>query len=136
MARILCIDYGRKRTGLAVTDPDRIIVSGLDTVESNRLVAYLKEYTAVETVDEIVIGHPGQLDPGSSYLAQDVEDLGRALSKRFPGTDIVFHDESFSSALAKVVILASGATKKKRRQKGLVDKMSAVLILQDYLGHI
>ncbi len=136
MARIIAIDLGRKKTGLAVTDPQQIIVSGLDTIPSQNLIPFLKTYFEQEGFEKIVLGHPALLDPDASYMSRDVEDMQRALSKRFPDVEIVLHDESFSSSMAKKIVWTSGASKKQRRRKELVDKISAVLILQDYLGHI
>ncbi len=122
--------------GLAVTDPEQIIVSGLETVYSQELVPFLRKYILKENVVKIVLGHPSLLDVGASFLKRDVEELRRALIKRFPQIEIVYHDESFSSHRASEVILHSGAKRKKRKKKELIDKMSAVLILQEYLGHI
>ncbi|MEM8523169.1 MAG: Holliday junction resolvase RuvX [Bacteroidota bacterium] len=136
MARILSIDYGTKRCGIAVTDPLQIIVSGLDTVHTKDLLDFVKEYCAEEEVEAFVIGYPMHMDDTPTKLAPHIIGFSRKLEKLFPEKAVTLHDERFSSEDAKQVILNSGTKKKKRRDKGLVDKVSAVLILQDYLGHL
>lgn len=136
MARILSIDYGTKRCGIAVTDPLQIIVSGLDTVSTNELLDFIKDYCTEEEVEEFVIGYPMHLDGSPAQIASHIIGFSRKLEKLFPEKAVTLHDERFSSEDAKRVILNSGTKKKKRRDKGLVDKVSAVLILQDYLGHL
>ncbi|MCB0616881.1 MAG: Holliday junction resolvase RuvX [Lewinellaceae bacterium] len=133
MARILAIDYGTKRTGLAVTDPLQIIANGLDTVATKDLEAYLQQYMGQEEVETIVVGEPFYPDGNPAQIHHLVIGFARRLKKLFPNIAVVTHDESFTSEEAKQIILQSGARKKKRRDKGLVDKVSAVLILQDYL---
>ena len=136
MARILSIDYGTKRTGLAVTDPLQIIVTGLDTVPADRLLDFLQQYCAAEEVEKFVVGEPMHEDDNPTQIAHLVLGFTRKLNKLFPHIPVVMHDERFSSSDAKRIILESGAKKKKRQDKSLVDKISAVLILQDYLGHL
>ncbi|MEL6721186.1 MAG: Holliday junction resolvase RuvX [Bacteroidota bacterium] len=136
MARILSIDYGTKRCGIAVTDPLQIIVSGLDTIHTSELLNYIKNYCAEEEVEAFVIGYPMHLDDTPAQIAPHIIGFSRKLEKLFPDKAVTLHDERFSSEDAKRVILNSGTKKKKRRDKGLVDKVSAVLILQDYLGHL
>ena len=136
MARILAIDYGTKRTGLAVTDPLQIIANGLDTVATQELEEYLKRYMDQEEVETIVVGEPFYPDGNPAQIHPQVIGFVRKLKKLFPDIEVVTHDERYNSEEAKQVILQSGAKKKKRRDKGLVDKVSAVLILQDYLETI
>ncbi len=135
MARILGIDYGTKRTGIAATDPLQIIVSAVDTVSTQELWAFLETYLAEEEVEKIVIGEPLTLDGEPAKITPLIVGFTRKLKKQYPDIEVVSHDERFSSVAAKKVILQSGIKKKKRRDKTLVDKVSAVLILQDYLGH-
>lgn len=136
MSRIMGIDYGKKRTGLSVTDPLKIIVSGLDTVETEKLHSFLKDYFNKETVEKIVIGLPVHKDGNFTYLKDDIDRLVSFLNKSYPNITIDFEDESFTSQSAKEIIFNSGAKKSKRRDKKLVDKVSAILILQKYLKHI
>ena len=133
MARILAIDYGTKRTGLAVTDPLQIIANGLDTVATSELEDYLRRYLEQEEVEAIVVGEPFYPDGNPAQIHHLVVGFVRRLKKLFPDIEVVTHDESYTSEEAKQIILQSGAKRKKRRDKGLVDKVSAVLILQDYL---
>jgi putative Holliday junction resolvase len=136
MARILGIDYGTKRTGLSATDPLQIIVSGIDTISTAEIFTYLKTYMKTEEVEKIVIGEPFYPDGNPAQIHHLVVGFSRKLQKIYPDIEVVLHDERFTSEAAKTVIFNSGAKQKKRRDKGLVDKISAVLILQDYLGHI
>ena len=136
MARILSIDYGTKRTGLAVTDPLQIIVTGLDTVPTDRLLDFLQQYCAVVAEEKNVAGEQRHEDDKTTEIANLALRVTRKLNKLYPHIPVVMHDERFSSSDAKRIILESGAKKKKRQDKSLVDKISAVLILQDYLGHL
>ncbi|MFN7117516.1 MAG: Holliday junction resolvase RuvX [Saprospiraceae bacterium] len=133
MARILAIDYGTKRTGLAVTDPLQIIANGLDTLPTEQVIEFLKKYTAAEEVETIVVGEPMHLDGNPAQIAPQVQNFVRQVRELFPGIKVVMQDERFTSEDAKKIILQSGAKKKKRQDKALVDKISAVLILQEYL---
>jgi len=133
LARILSIDYGTKRTGLAVTDPLQIIPTGLDTVPTAELEAYLQDYLSREEVETIVVGEPFYPDGNPAQIHHMVVGLARKLRKLFPEVEVVMQDERFTSEEAKAVIRQSGARRKKRQDKGLVDKVSAVLILRDYL---
>jgi len=133
MARILAIDYGTKRTGLAVTDPLQIIGSGLETVPTHQLLVYLQEYLEAEEVETILIGEPKHLDGNPTKLVPEIKALGRKIKKLYPTISIVYRDERFTSEMAKEVILKSGVKKKKRRDKSLVDKVAAAIILQEYL---
>jgi putative Holliday junction resolvase len=136
MARILAIDYGLKRCGIAVTDPLQIIVSGLDTVETPSLLSFLGNYIGRESVEKIVIGLPVHKDGNFTSIKGDIDKFVTVCRTKWPDIPVVFADEQFSSVLAKKIILDSGAKKKKRQDKALVDKVSAVVILQKYLGHI
>lgn len=136
MGRILAIDFGKKRTGLAVTDPLQIIATSLTTVETHSLKKYLTEYLAKEKVDCIVIGLPLFLTGGEMDFATDVRLLANQLSKIFPQVKMVLWDERFTSKMATQTILLAGKKKKDRRDKSLVDKVSATILLQNYLESI
>ena len=134
MARILAIDYGRKRTGLAVTDPLKIIASGLKTVSTADLFQFLTDYTAHEEVEQIVIGKPTQPNGAPSENLSRVEQFVNRWRKAVPSIPIVYYDERFTSVLAHQTILAAGVRKKERREnKGLVDEVSATILLQDFM---
>lgn len=133
MARILSIDYGIKRTGLAVTDPQQIIATALETVETARLIAYLKTYFEKEAVDEVVIGMPKQLNNQDSDTAPNVRQFIGTFKKNFPTKPITTIDERFTTSIAQQAMLMGGMKKKDRQIKGQSDKISAVLILQDYM---
>jgi putative Holliday junction resolvase len=136
VSRVVGIDYGMKRCGIAATDVLNIAVHGVGTVEKSELLSFLEGYMTDNDVEKIVIGHP-ELESGRiTPVVQSLQDFVSKLRLKFKTLDVVFHDESFSSANAAQIIFESGAKKKKRREKGLVDKISAVLILQDYLGHL
>lgn len=133
MARILAIDYGTKRTGLAVTDPLQIIANGLDTVPTAELLEYLNTYFQKEEVETVVLGEPLYPDGNPAQIHHLVIGFSRKLKRLYPEKEIVLHDERFTSEDAKRAILMSGAKRKKRQDKSLVDKISAVIILQDYM---
>jgi putative Holliday junction resolvase len=136
MARILCIDFGLKRCGIAVTDPYQIIVTGLDTVETPKLMSFLEQYLVAEKVEKVVVGLPIHKDGNFTYIKSDIDLLVSKIKGKFPDLPIDFGDEQFSSAHAKQIIIDSGVKKEKRKDKALVDKISAVIILQRYLKHI
>ncbi|CCZ12027.1 putative Holliday junction resolvase [Prevotella sp. CAG:1092] len=132
--RILSIDYGKKRTGLAVTDPLQIIANGLATVSTSELFDYLKKYTSQEQVERIVIGRPTQPNGQPSENLVRVEQFVNRWRKAMPEIPIEYYDERFTSVLAHQAILDSGIGKKARREnKGLVDEISATIILQDWM---
>lgn len=132
--RILSIDYGKKRTGLAVTDPLQIIANGLATVSTSELFDYLKKYTSQEQVERIVIGRPTQPNGQPSENLVRVEQFVNRWRKAMPEIPIEYYDERFTSVLAHQAILDSGIGKKSRREnKGLVDEISATIILQDWM---
>jgi putative Holliday junction resolvase len=136
MARIIGVDYGLKRTGLSATDPYQIIVSALDTVETSKLMDYLETYIRQEAVEKIVIGMPVHSDGNFTNLKGDIDGFVSIIKTKFPDIEVDFADEQFSSVHAKQIILDSGIKKKKRQDKSLIDKISAVVILQRYLKHI
>jgi len=136
VARILSIDYGTKRVGLAVTDPLQIIANGLDTISTKEIFDFLKDYFSKEDVEQIVIGEPLHLDGNPTYVTPLVHELAEKLKKLYPDIKVVLQDERFTSVDARRIIRESGAKKKKRQDKSLIDKVSAVLILQDYLERI
>ena len=135
MARILGIDYGTKRIGISTTDPLQIIVTGLPTVATPDILEFLEKYIEVEEVECIVIGEPTHKDGSPTHIEHLIVGFIRKLERLFPKIKIDRQDERFTSIEAREIILRSGAKKKQRRNKGLVDEISAVLILQDYLGH-
>jgi putative Holliday junction resolvase len=134
LGRILAIDYGLKRTGIAVTDPLRIIATALDTVESQKLMTFLKSYFQKEPVDEIVLGLPKRLNNTDTDMTPHVQKLAEALRKIFPEKPLTLLDERFTSSIALDSMIAGGMKKKDRQVKGNVDKISATIILQDYMS--
>ena len=133
MGQILAVDFGKKRCGLAATDDLRIIASGLDTVETSVLIEYLKKYFEKNTVDEVVIGLPTDLKGNMSEVEQDIQKFIEELKNEFPEVSVERFDERFTSKIASYFISQSGKNKKQRQEKGLIDKVSATLILQQYL---
>ncbi len=133
MGRILAIDYGQKRVGLAVTDEQRIIASPLTTVHSKDVIAFLRDYISRENVDLFVVGEPKQMNNQASESVKFIDPFIRLLMKQFPGIPVERIDERFTSLMAKRAILDSGARKKDRQNKALVDTVSAAIILQSYL---
>ena len=136
MGRILSIDYGRKRTGLAVTDPLRIIANALDTVPTNELERYLAAYFAKNEVDVIVLGKPSQMNGQPSETMRYIEPLAGRLRHAYPDKEVVLYDERFTSVMAHRAMLDSGIGKMARRDKALVDRISATIILQSYMDSI
>ena len=133
MARILSIDYGKKRTGIAVTDPLQIIAGGLATVSTSELFDWLKAYLAKELVERIVIGEPRQPNGQPSENLQRVQQFVNRWRKAVPDVPIDYFDERFTSVLAHQAMIDGGLKKKARQDKGLVDEISATIILEDYL---
>ncbi len=134
MGRILAIDYGKKRTGIAVTDPLQIIATGLATVDSQLLFEFLKDYTAHEVVDVVVIGEPYNLDGKETDATAAVKHCIRRLKNIFPDTPIVTVDESFTSKNASKAMVEMGMKKKDRQKKEHIDMMAATIMLQEYLN--
>ncbi len=130
------IDYGLKRTGLAVTDPLQIIASPLETVRTHLLISYLLSYCQTEPVDAFVVGLPKKLDNTDTHITQAVRTFVRLLKDKFPEQQVHLHDERFTSKMALEAMIAGGTTKKYRRTKGNIDKVSATIILQSYLAAI
>jgi len=133
MSRILAIDYGLKRCGIAVTDPLRIIASGLTTVETKELMDFLKTYCAEEDVECFVVGLPMHHDGNPAQIAPQVDAFSAKLQKQFPDKPVFRYDERYTSKEASKIILQSGIKKSKRRDKALVDKIAAALILEHYM---
>ena len=133
MPRILSIDYGLKRTGIAVTDPFQIIATGLTTVESKQLIPFLKDYFSKEEVEMIIIGEPKNWDDTDTHATPLVEKCIVELKKNFPSLPIKKVDERYTSKMAKDAMLEMGLKKKARRDKALVDEIAATIMLQEYL---
>ena len=133
MARILCIDYGLKRTGLAVTDPLQIIATGLTTVDSKQLIPFLKEYFSKEQVELILIGEPRNWDDTDTHATPLVEKCIKDLNKHFPMMPVKKVDERYTSKMAKDAMIEMGMKKKERRNKALVDEIAATIMLQEYI---
>ena len=133
MSRILAIDYGRKRTGIAVSDPLKIIASGLTTVPTHQLMDFLLNYIKQEQVECIIIGHPKQLNNEDSENMKNIVPFINRLKKILPDMPVQLVDERFTSVLAHQTMLAGGLKKKDRQNKALVDEISATIILQSYL---
>lgn len=133
MGRVVAIDYGSKRVGLAVTDPLKIIATPLDTVHSKDIIQYLKDYDQKEVIESFVIGMPKKLDNSDSSNAGIVKAFEKNLKKSFPEKPIFLIDERFTSQMAIKTMIAGGMKKKDRKEKSNVDKISAVIILQSYL---
>ncbi|MGP1481218.1 MAG: Holliday junction resolvase RuvX [Hoylesella enoeca] len=133
MARLLSIDYGKKRTGLAVTDPLQIIAGGLATVFTSELFAFLQDYVRREAVERIVIGEPRQTDGSPSENLERVKQFVNRWKRAMPDIPIEFYDERFTSVLAHRAMLDGGLRKKARQNKALVDEISATILLQDYM---
>ena len=129
----MAIDYGTKRVGLAVTDPNQIIATALDTVYVQNLMNYLKAYTSKETVESFVVGEPRQMDNSASEITPQIEQFIRLLKKEFPDIPVFRMDERFTSKMASQALLMSGLKKKDRQDKALVDRTSAVIILQSFM---
>lgn len=133
MGRILAIDFGRKRTGLAVTDPMKIIASPLTTVATGDLMKYLKDYISQNDVELIVMGHPRQMNGQMSESFKYIEPFVARMKKEMPMMEVVYQDERFTSKLAFSAMLEGGVKKSDRRDKAMVDRISASIILQSYL---
>lgn len=133
MSRILAIDYGKKRTGIAVTDPMKIIATGLTTVATHELIPFLKEYFQREAVEKLIVGYPKNLNDSETDATGLVKECVRILRKNFPDKPVELLDERFTSSMASKSILASGLKKKARQNKALIDEVSATILLQDYL---
>ena len=136
MGRLLSIDYGTKRCGIAVTDTLQIIANGLTTVRTHDLLSFLKDYVSREDVECIVMGKPMQTNGAPSETYQKVMSVAKSLEKTLPNIPIKFYDERYTSVIAHQTMLEGGLRKKKRQDKALVDEISACIILQDYMNSI
>jgi putative Holliday junction resolvase len=133
MPRLLAIDYGAKRSGIAVTDPLQIIATALETVKTHELLDFLKKYAAREPIETFVVGMPRKLDNTDSENALRVRAFIKVLKKNFPDIPVHTHDERFTSSMALQAMIAGGSTKSERREKGNIDKVSATIILQSFM---
>ena len=136
MPRILCIDYGKKRTGIAVTDPLQIIATGLTTVDSWDLISFLKKYFQQEEVELIVIGDPKNFDNSDTHATPLVKEIIKKIEKEFPLMPITTIDERLTSKMAKQAMLDMGMKKKDRRNKKNVDEIAATIMLQEYMENL
>ncbi len=136
MSRILCIDFGLKRTGLAVTDPLQIIATGLTTVNSSELIQFLKKYFQEEPVELIIIGQPKNLDDSDTHATPLVQQIIKKLEKEFPKIPVKTVDERYTSKMAKQAMIDMGMKKKDRRNKRTVDEIAAVIMLQEYMQNL
>lgn len=133
MGRIVSIDYGRKRTGIAVTDTLQLIANGLTTVPSHEVLSFLKRYVEKESVERIIVGLPKQMNNQPSESMVYIEPFVASLKRSFPAIPVEYVDERFTSKLAHQAMIEGGLKKKDRQNKALVDEISAVIILQSYL---
>lgn len=133
MARLLAIDYGRKRSGIAVTDTLQIIANGLTTVPSHTLINFLKDYVAKESVELIIVGLPRQMNYEESESMQYIKPFVKKLQKEIPDIPVEYFDERFTSSMAHQTMIDGGLKKKQRQNKALVDEISATIILQGYM---
>jgi len=133
MGRLLCLDYGRKRVGVAVTDPLKIIASGLETIPTHEIREYLKSYIAREELDGLVVGYPKTVRNEPSEAVQYIDPFVKWFKKEFASIPLNLYDERFTSRMAERSLIESGVPKMARRDKSLIDKISASLILQSYM---
>lgn len=133
MARILAIDYGLKRTGIAVTDPLQIIASALTTIESSKIFTFLGEYIKKEEVELILIGDPRNLDDSPTDISNDVHRVIKIMQEKFPKIPVKTVDERYSSLMATRAMIDMNMKKSRRREKGMVDQVAATMMLQEYL---
>jgi len=131
--RIMAIDFGTKRTGIAVTDPLQIIAQGLTTVDTHMALVFLRDYLSREQVETIIVGEPLNLDDTETHATGAARDFVKKLKRHFPGVAVEMVDERFTSKMASAAIREMGLRKKMRREKGLVDEVAATLLLQEYL---
>ena len=133
MGRLLAIDYGKKRTGIAVTDPLQLIANGLTTVPTHELLAFILDYVSKEPVERILVGLPKQMNNEASENMKRIEPIDSSLKKKHPDVPVEYVDERFTSVLAHRAMLDAGLKKKDRQNKALVDEISATIILQSYM---
>lgn len=132
----MALDFGLKRTGIALTDELNIIASGFKTVDSKELMSFLKETIPAKKVDTLVLGEPKRLDNSDTHITENVRLLKQALEKEFPTVNVILMDERFTSKMAFQTMIDSGLSKKQRQNKALIDEISATIILQSYLAGI
>lgn len=132
----MALDFGLKRTGIALTDELNIIASGLKTVDSKELMSFLKETIQAKNVDTLVLGEPKRLDNSDTHITENVRLLKQALEKEFPTVKVILMDERFTSKMAFQTMIDGGLSKKQRQNKALIDEISATIILQSYLAGI
>lgn len=135
MGKVVSIDFGLKRTGIALSDESRIFAFGLETVESKNLMEFLVALKSKENFSTIVLGMPKRLNNEDSHISENVRMLKVALEKQFTDVEVVLIDERFTSKMASASMFSAGATKKQLKEKELIDKVSATIILQSYLDH-
>ena len=135
MGRIIALDYGRKRTGIAATDPLQIIANSITTVPSTEVISFLLSYAEKETIDAFVVGYPRQMNNLPSEAVQYIDPFITVLKKTFPGKEVHLMDERFTSKIAQQTILSGGVKKKDRQNKALIDAVSATIILQSFLEY-
>ena len=133
MGRLVALDYGKKRTGVAVSDPLKIIATPLHTLPTSELLAFLRQYHKDEQIEVLILGYPTRWDDSDTHSTQDVRELAQKLEKEFPEVGIELVDERMTSKMAVAAMVQGGMKKKDRRKKENVDKISAVLILQSYM---
>lgn len=136
MSRILAIDYGKKRTGIAVSDELRMIGNGLTTIASDTLIYWLKDYFRKENVGVVLLGYPTNLDGSPTDITSKVDKIYKQLQVLFKDKEIILRDEWYTSKMAFQTMIDSGIRKKQRQNKALIDEISAAIILQEYLGNI
>ena len=136
MGRIIAIDFGLKRTGIAVTDPERIIARALQTVPTSEALSFLKKYCSEEKVDCIIVGMPKKTDGSDTEISPNVKKFIEEVKKNIPGMEVKEEDERFTSVIAQRSLIYSGVKKMKRRDKSLVDMTSAAILLQGYLERV
>ncbi len=136
MSKILALDYGTVRTGIAVTDDMQLIASGLTTIETNKLMAFLKTYIPAENVELVLVGEPKQKDGTPSQVEEKIKGFMQAFKKIFPKLEVKRVDERYTSKMAFQTMIDSGLKKKQRRNKALLDEISATIILQEYLYNL
>ncbi|MEZ4858114.1 MAG: Holliday junction resolvase RuvX [Flavobacteriaceae bacterium] len=134
MARIMALDYGTKRTGIAVTDELQLIASGLTTVETKELFPFLKRYFETEKVSLVLVGEPKQKDGSHSKVEEEIQKFLKQFSETFPLLSLLRRDERFTSKMAFQTMIDSGLKKKQRQNKALIDEISATILLQSYLS--
>jgi len=134
MGRIIALDYGKKRTGIAVTDPLKITANPLNTIQTGELFTFLSSYIKAENVDGIVVGMPRKPDNSDTHTTQDVINLIQVLKEKYPDISVFEEDERFTSKMAMDAMIAGGMKKKDRRKKENIDKISAAIILQSFMN--